>query len=1207
MKNNTLSLILAFVLIAVQLTVPVMVSATDVPEPVFTLDLSEYTNENQVIKNGALKTPSSAGITVLNAKTGVAPTVKTYYTAEGEEVLAFQAANDDTAMNETGIDVLGAIKIDADTINSFLGEMGDKEMTVTYWGKTYRKGAQSRLNYADDGDVTYKGSITTYNQANWEECRVAGQSTINKGYAYVSSSPLNAWTFFAISKKWTETTTGNGTWTYTFFFGDSVKSGATKEIAYTDSSEMEMFIGARGTDFSATTQHSYRGEIAGFNIYNKALTQEQIESIKTAQNYTSLKTELRKFAFVDGNYKEVTSLDDRTSVKLEYNTSNDDEIRIVAGCYDEEGVLLEAFSKVVTDSDEIDVNIPVGTVSVKGFAWDNETLAPVQKTISIGFSDSYNPSAVKAEIDFYDSTNNSIECMDGKTGIHAKAMLNSFIPPKGIKAELKLMRNGENVFAETKDVVFDGRSGEVKIDLTDGLVMSDDELVFTIYDSERIYETKTLKYEDLSRIVDVILIAGQSNALGQEGNATQSIKPELGTVYYNTMGDNTLATSGNKGWDSALGKTWHDLTGHTVLIVKATWGATGFPTKPNLETGVSITYGSDKYGWWNPGNSGSLTSTPRDCYTLAKNKYVAAVESIDTDKYTIGDCLYFWNQGENENDSYTAAMYEESFLELHEKFTAEFGTEETRITHGGIFPVRSTYNKNELPNLKLTGPRIAHYKMAREHNDIIIASNITESWYSDASITDWFQKEYEGITYPLGTLPVKWSDIIKSDNVHYLQGAMNEMGEDAALSMYQYLYGTDSPTGIDLVTPNGIKHYKNGDEIILDADGGIPIIPTNVGAEATFSVSGNVASIDTNGILKPNGAKTGYSVLTVTPTKGSAMTFKVYSSVNDSRITISDIKDNKNAIYCLTTDDGFSYTNKWLDSKLEEYNMVATMGIVTGWIDNPKMPEMLTWEDAENLVKTGHWGVANHTKNHKQGTFSSLTEAELKDEINGGQEILRQHFPSLPLVTMYTPGGITSTLIKSVVNEKHDILRAAGGGSMTLPLTENSMLATICNPVGERYNTTAEVMNGWIDTGIENGSLIVEMWHGIGDTDAADWKGNCPEEDAEMHIKYVAEKMNEGKLWVATLDDVATYTIQKLKSKVGIVSETENQVVLSLTDDLEDSIYKSELTLNFLMPSGYTKATASMDGKSINATVVDGKVSVTVKPDIGNITINFVK
>ena len=289
MKNKILSLIMAVVLIAVQLVIPVAVSADEIPAPVFTLDLSEYTHETQTIKNGV--TDSADGITVLEKTAGVAPNVKTYYNASGDKIFSFETANDDATKAETGVDVLGAIKIDAATINDFLGANSDKEMTVTYWANTHRTGNESRFNYAVDGKEG--GSINTYNTGSYDEFKVAGQGTNGKGFGYVNSSSVGVWKFFAVSKKWTEseTTPGSGKWTYTMFFGDTVKTGTTNEIAYTDPSAMQMFIGARGTNFSASGQYPFLGEIAGFKVYNSALTQDQLTSLKTAENYSALTAE----------------------------------------------------------------------------------------------------------------------------------------------------------------------------------------------------------------------------------------------------------------------------------------------------------------------------------------------------------------------------------------------------------------------------------------------------------------------------------------------------------------------------------------------------------------------------------------------------------------------------------------------------------------------------------------------------------------------------------------------------------------------------------------------------------------------------------------------------------------------------------------------------------------------------------------------------
>ncbi len=45
---------------------------------------------------------------------------------------------------------------------------------------------------------------------------------------------------------------------------------------------------------------------------------------------------------------------------------------------------------------------------------------------------------------------------------------------------------------------------------------------------------------------------GQSNALGQGGNASQSESPEAGTVYSGNM--NNPVTTGREGWDRSLAK-----------------------------------------------------------------------------------------------------------------------------------------------------------------------------------------------------------------------------------------------------------------------------------------------------------------------------------------------------------------------------------------------------------------------------------------------------------------------------------------------------------------------------------------------------------------------------------------------------------------------------------------------------------------------------
>lgn len=701
---------------------------------------------------------------------------------------------------------------------------------------------------------------------------------------------------------------------------------------------------------------------------------------------------------------------------------------------------------------------------------------------------------------------------------------------------------------------------------------------------------------DKASIVDVILVAGQSNALGQGGNASESIRPEPDTVYYNTMGNNTLATSGNQGWASALGKTWHDETGHTVLIVKATWGGTGFPTQPNIETGIPSVSGSSAYGYWNPGNSGSTTSQPYDCYNMAKNLYNTAVASIDTDKYTIGDCIYFWNQGENENSSYTPREYEEAFLELHNKFITEFGTEDTRPTLGGILPVRSPYSSG-FPNLKLTGPRIAQYKMARERDDIHIVSDVTEHWYSDLAIKEWFANAYKDKLYPLDDMPDSWDDIMNTDNVHYKQAAMNEMGIQAAMSMLSCLDEADSIDGIDLITPNGIKHYLSGDTIYLDdytdthpytADGVIPVVSVGSGVKAEFVLSGESARMDENGVIYPAEGIGGYSTLTVKTKTSPDMVFKVCTTVKNDLVSIAKLKDNLPALCTITTDDNYAQTTEIIDNYLEEYDLSATMGLVTDYMGRSGK---LTWEEAIEYVNSGRWGVASHTKSHRQSDFASLTKSDLDTEINDAVDILRNKFPTQKIVGMYTPGGITSTLIEDVVKENHLVLRRATGGMNNIPTRVDDMLSLNVYGIGGFAVSKLETMNSWVDDAVENGLWLCEMWHGVGDTDGASWGGNISETTASEHLKYISENKKQGKLWVTTLDEAAIYIAQMLSSEIYVIEATEEKCVFELFSPLDENIYETSLTVNIKIPSQKNIEGILQGEKSLEYKITDNIVS----------------
>ncbi|MBQ8588232.1 MAG: polysaccharide deacetylase family protein [Clostridia bacterium] len=1039
--------------------------------------------------------------------------------------------------------------------------------------------------------------IDIYNTLGQLWYRPTGSETNTEQYKKSMSAYDEEWTHVVFTRSWVKDSSGDtGTW-YANMYINGVKQLSTDLAisvdARSDESDASLVIGNHYGTFS----QGFWGDIADFKVYNYILGSDSI----------SEKYQEGLLLFEDGeidiefssNGSKVEYLDSLNTVNISYSESQTPSM-LFAACYDKGGNLLNVEKHEISEAGSVNAEIAYGTNILKVLVWEQDTLKPLKTATEIGYSEGYR-AYVFAEGAFYDSEGVEINSIGDRSTISAKVKCTSLEPAGQVYASLVLERNGEEIDSSAVPVNFTDGIADVSVSLENMEALDGDIVTLNVYDSAKVYYKKKIGYSDLSKIVDVLLVAGQSNAMGQGGNATESVKTEPDTVYYQQMGDNTFATTGNAGWASSLGKTWHDETGHTVLVVKAAWGATGFPS---LVDGVKLN--SDEYGYWNPGNSGSATgSLPRDCYTIAKNYYNAAINSIDTSEYTIGERVYFWNQGENENRQYTAAQYEKAFLEMHNSMLAEFGTEDTRLTCGGILPVRATTSDGVPANLKLTGPRIAQYKMTSEHDDLFLVSDAIEHWYSDISVEDWFA---DASACPSANMPDSWRAVMNTDELHYTQAAMNELGREAAVNMLTYLSGGRESEGMDFITSGGIRHYSDGDTINLTEDSVIPRLSSASGKKISdISFDGSGAEMTAEGLLAAKPALLNdVTTMTVTVEGQSPMTFTLYSPLEDETITVAPVKDNRSAIYTLTTDDGYAETNIYLNTRLKELGLVATMGLVPANMGDAA-GKYLTWEKAEELVNSegSVWGVANHTQNHKQGYFTNLTETQLDEEIDGGRDTLRSHFPNEKVLALFTPGGASSDLVRSKARENHLMLRIVSGKIHALPMSDEELWRMGGYLVQD--TTTGASMNGWVDQAISQGGWLIPLVHGIGTKDAASSSGsgglNLSTEEAEIHLAYVAQKNNEGVLWVTTLDDAAIYATQRLNSQIKLISDEDGKLVFTLTDD--KSVYKVELTLNITLPEGSEVSSVTCGGQEITYTSTDNGLFFNIAPNLGNIEVLY--
>ena len=415
--------------------------------------------------------------------------------------------------------------------------------------------------------------------------------------------------------------------------------------------------------------------------------------------------------------------------------------------------------------------------------------------------------------------------------------------------------------------------------------------------------------------ISLLLLAGQSNMQGSEGNADQSIVCEDGQVYatygdrYTMTVDNATnyapsaltgsgsalnvngtttnledwpvyllndAGAGKAGPDSGFAYEWVQQTGEKVWIVNAAHGGSSITTWQD---------GGDNY-------EEALLLFSACQKTLAKE--------IAAGHYTLSHMGYFWCQG-CKDYAKTAQWYVEKYLAMHENFKTELAfdhdgdsaTEDIVFEFGGIIPVRAGHEyytsyrqgvytdtttakyHESFKDLRFTGPRVAQYWMTNnpELPDIWNVCNIGESWVTMPDGTDgvaeYFQSHYENGTVDYTTQVTQsesWytptTPAAVHDSIHYNQIGYNEVGREAvrnALILLGELEAPETETEVKLISWDGFTEVA---EVSASTTGNsatlvVPIVsPVWKSKEISVSVTDGL-SYDYYDLLAESGEITG--------------------------------------------------------------------------------------------------------------------------------------------------------------------------------------------------------------------------------------------------------------------------------------------------------------------------------------------------------------
>ncbi len=316
---------------------------------------------------------------------------------------------------------------------------------------------------------------------------------------------------------------------------------------------------------------------------------------------------------------------------------------------------------------------------------------------------------------------------------------------------------------------------------------------------------------------------------------------------------------------------------------------------------------------------------------------------------------------------------------------------------------------------------------------------------------------------------------------------------------------------------------------------------------------------------------------------------------------IEKVKGGRDAIVVISHDDGDRNTANYLVSEFERLDLRGTLSLIASRVYDPETGERKEDNIAfwQGILDTGRFNISSHTMTHKfwgmtdeeeEGYYSDYSggtheyEVEagrITKETKGSRDILREIFPSQRILTFVKAGfGIHSSGVSlsdkslEIIEQYYIGTRWDGGGLETIPSADPYKFKSFMARAGEDETKWIPL----VDQAIQKKGAIVFLFHNIVPGTASGI--SVEQEDTTKLFEYVAEKVDEGKVWCAFFEDAVIYTEEVRHAKVSS-SLIKDEITVSVSDDLDNEIYNIPLTIKCQVPDEW---------KTVEVTMPDGTV-----------------
>lgn len=310
----------------------------------------------------------------------------------------------------------------------------------------------------------------------------------------------------------------------------------------------------------------------------------------------------------------------------------------------------------------------------------------------------------------------------------------------------------------------------------------------------------------------------------------------------------------------------------------------------------------------------------------------------------------------------------------------------------------------------------------------------------------------------------------------------------------------------------------------------------------------------------------------------------IFTGNSSAAHKITTWPDNKKGAVSLTFDDGADSQLSLGIPALDNRGLKGTFFLPTKYVT--------AWNSWKKAARNGH-EIGSHTMTHPKLTTLSLSQVQ--DEMMGAKTAIEAQIPSKPCLFFAYPYGELNPSVKSTAQNIYVASRGGGNncGLNGEPIDISNVRGCSPDDGNNIYSQT--------DAAEQQGKWLVVIFHSL--NGGKDGYGSWHFDAWTAYLDYLKNK----NLWVGSFGTVVKYIRERMSATLSVLSVSSSQIVLSLTDALDDVIYDQPLTIRSVVPSGWDNVTIQQGGSITEVqSHLEGATRVVIYsavPDRGIITL----